>query len=259
MVASVLWVNYSKENVMYTQEDVTLVMVNWNNRPCMELALKSYVKHHYRGSLLMLDLTDNGSQDDSMIFLATSGVPFYRLNFNGGHEAVLNMVFNSIRTKCALICDTDIEFLENIYDKYLPFINDKCKLVGEYITRDQLNGPVKPRVGAWFMLTDIDALKKAGVEKFRDKSDWSYDVGSQYTENVLQNGFTIHHIPRINADIDRDIIGMVYDGFVHYGKCSWDPQKHPDREGEIKMRMEYIINERLPLYSDIDLNKKLKR
>jgi hypothetical protein len=244
---------------MYNQEDVTLVMVNWNNRPCMELALKSYVKYHYKDKLLKLDLTDNGSRDDSVLYLAGEGVPFYSLSGNAGHEQVINMVFNSIPTKCALICDTDVEFLENVIEKYLPFIDDKCKLVGEYITGDQLNAPVKPRVGAWFMLTDIHALIKAGVKNFRESSDWSYDVGSQYTENVLKNGFTIHHIPRLNADIDRDIVGMQYQGFNHFGKLSWSIQDHMDREHEIKTRMAYVINERLPLYADIDLNKKFVR
>ena len=117
--------------------------------------------------------------------------------------------------------------------------------------------PVKPRVGAWFMLTDAQALKEKGVSVFRDKNpDWSYDVGSQYTENVLKHGFTIHHTQRYNNDIDRDVVGMNYGSHWHYGKLSWNLENHRDREWEVNMRMSYIVDQRLPLYADIDLRNK---
>ena len=61
---------------MYTQDDVSLLMVNWNGRAVMELALKSYVKQHYRGEKLKLGLIDNFSTDGSKEWLIENGIPF---------------------------------------------------------------------------------------------------------------------------------------------------------------------------------------
>lgn len=241
---------------MYNQDDVTLVSVAWNNKAVLELMLKSYVKHHYKGVPLKLGLIDNWSTDGTKEWLRENEVPFIDFNINAGHENALNCLYGMIQTKCCLIADTDLEFLENVYDLYLGFINDKCKLIGEYITRDRLNESVKPRIGAWFCMTDLQAMKDLGLKTFRDKNDWSYDVLSQYTESVLNVGYEIHHIPRLNADIDRDTIGMQYHGFNHFGKLSWNLENHRDREWEVKMRMSYIVDQRLPLYNDIDLKGK---
>lgn len=241
---------------MYNQEDVTLVVVNFSQRPAMELMLKTYIIHHYQGSPLKLILVDNHSTDDSFEWLTQNEIPFYPMGENIGHENALNFIFDQIKTKDCLIADTDLEFLENVYDKYLPFINDTCKIVGDYITGDQLNAPVKPRVGAWFLLTDIAAMKEKRLTTFRDKPDWSYDVLSQYTEFVLENGFTIHHIPRLNKDIDHEIISMRYEGFNHIGKVSWEVEtKHRDREYEVHRRRRYIL-ERLTMYDNIELKGK---
>lgn len=240
-------------------EDVSLLMVNWNNRKVMELALKSFIKTHYKDEPLKLLLADNGSTDDSKEWLHENEIPFYDFKMNLGHENALNCLYSELKTRYALIADTDLEFVENVYDKYLPLMDDKCKLIGDYITGDQLGSPVKPRVGAWFMMTDALCMKGEGVTVFRrNNDDWSYDVGSEYTENVLKKGFTIHHTPRLNNDIDRDVVGMNYGSHHHFGKLSWNLANHMDREWEVKMRMSYVVDQRLPLYNDIDLKNKFK-
>jgi glycosyltransferase involved in cell wall biosynthesis len=237
-------------------QDITLVSVNWNNKVVMELMLKSFVKHHYKGEPLKLLLVDNGSNDGSREWL-TWGSDFVFIDFkdNHGHEQALNLIYDLINTKYALICDTDVEFLENVYDKYLPFLNDKCKVAGELITGDQLNAPVKPRIGAWFFMFDIEAMKGKGVNTFRDTTDWSYDVGSWMTEKIFENGFTHHQIDRKKGNIDTDVLGMDYGSHIHFGKLSWNVANHMDREWEINMRMDYI-RERLKDYDDIDLKGK---
>lgn len=241
---------------MYNQEDVSLISVAWNNRLVLELMLKSYVKYHYKGEPLKLGLIDNWSADGTKEWLRENEVPFIDFNVNVGHENALNCMFGMVQTNCSLIADTDVEFVENVYDVYLKYITDKCKLVGDYITGDRLNESVKPRVGAWFCLTDLQAMKANGIKTFRTLTDWSYDVLSQYTESVLNAGFTIHHTPRYEGNIDSDAIGMNYGSHYHYGKMSWNLENHRDREWEVGMRMKYISEHRLPLYNDIDLKGK---
>jgi len=243
---------------MYTQDDVSLLMVNWNGWAVMELALKSYVKQHYRGEKLKLGLIDNNSTDGSKEWLIENNVPFLDFLVNAGHENAVNILYKELRTPCMLLSDTDVEFIENVYDKYLPLLDDKCKLIGDFITGDVLGDPVKPRVGAWFMLSDVSAMKEKGVSIFRTKSDWSYDVGSEYTENVLLNGFSVYHTERYPGNIDRDVVGMNYGSHHHFGKMSWNLENHRDRESEVEMRMKYVKEERLPLYNDIDLKGKFK-
>jgi glycosyltransferase involved in cell wall biosynthesis len=241
---------------MYNQEDVSLVMVNWNGLKVMELALKSYVKHHYADKPLRLGLIDNGSSDGSKEWLKNNEIPFLDFPVNVGHENAINCLYKEVRTPVMLLVDTDVEFIENVYDKYLRFLDDKCKLIGDFITGDQLNEVIKPRCGAWFMLTDVHAMKGKGVNTWRTKEDWSYDVGSEYTENVLINGFAIKHTPRYEGNIDRDVVGMNYGSHHHLGKMSWNLTNHRDREWEVGMRMDYVKKERLPLYENVDLKNK---
>lgn len=244
---------------MYNQNDVSLVSVAWNNLTVLQLMLKSYVKYHYKGEKLRLGLIDNNSTDGTKEWLIENDIPFLDFAVNVGHENAVNILYKDVRTPVMLLVDTDVEFIENVYDKYLHLLDEKCKLIGDYIKGDRLNfGEVKPRVGAWFMLTDIQAMKEKGINIFRTKEDWSYDVGSEYTENVLLNGFEIHHTHRYNDNIDRDAVGMNYGSHYHYGKLSWDLTNHRDREWEVAMRMDFIKRQQLPLYEDISLKDKFK-
>ena len=244
--------------IMYSQEDVSLVSVSWNNLAVLQLMLKSYVKQHYKGEKLRLGLIDNNSTDGTKEWLIENEIPFLDFLVNAGHENAINCLYKEVRTPVMLLVDTDVEFIENVYDKYLPFLDEKCKLIGDYITGDVLNEAIKPRCGAWFMLTDIHAMKGKGINTFRTKSDWSYDVGSEYTENVLINGFAIKHTPRYEGNIDRDVVGMNYGSHHHMGKMSWNLANHRDREWEVGMRMKYIKEERLPLYENVSLKDKFK-
>ena len=236
-------------------DNITLVCVGWNQRKALELMLKSYVFNHFYGGVLKAIIVDNGSTDGSKEWLVENEIPFISLNGNIGHEQAINYIYPLIKTKYALIVDTDIEFLRNVYGEYMHLLNDETKLIGDYIIGDQLNAPVKPRVGAWFYLFDIEAMRGHGVNTFRDSSDWSYDVCSWMTEKILQHGYKIHHVPRLNEDIDHELISMQYPTHNHIGKVSWDISKHMDRESEVLRRRQYI-ELRVNDYADIDLKGK---
>lgn len=244
---------YKKDGMI--AEEITLLSVNWNQRKVMELMLKSYVKHHKESEWspeLNLMLVDNGSDDDSKKWLTENGVPFIDLPFNIGHEAAINAVYKKIDTKYCLLVDTDVQFMSNCWQYPL---NSTCLVAGDLITGDVLGAAVKPRIGAWFFLFDIEKMKSSGVHKFRDTHEWSYDTGSWMTEQIFSRGFTHHQINRKPGDIDRDVIGMDYGTHRHLGKMSWATSHHKDRIDEIAMRMRYV-EEQLPLYADIDLRNK---
>jgi glycosyltransferase involved in cell wall biosynthesis len=234
--------------------NITLVVVNWNQQRVIELCLKSYVRHHYKGEPLNLILWDNGSQDNSKQWLWENGIPFFNCEENLGHEQALNRIWPNVGTKYMLLVDSDVEFTGDVHT-YLQFMDDKCKIVGDLITGDQLHSPVKPRIGAWFSLLDAQAMKEKGVEKYRDSEDWSLDVNGYMTHKVFEHGFTHHQIDRAPGHIDYDVIGMKYPLYNHLGKVSWNLNNHGDRRDEVAMRLRYV-EEKLKEYSDIDLKNK---
>lgn len=237
--------------------EVTLVSVNWNNQPCVELLLKSYVKHHYSGEPLKLMLVDNGSTDDSKKWFIENDIPFIDLHNNIGHENGLNFIYTEIETKYCLLNDTDVEYKENVYD-YLKEMNDVNISVGELIDNNYINNDkVKDRISPWFWLFDISKMHEAGIKYFRDPKveDWSYDVGSWQWEQMRNLGYTNFNTPRKHWNQDNEIVSMPYDKVDHIGKVSWNLKNHQDRYSEVMRRRDYV-RDRLELYKDIDLKGK---
>lgn len=235
--------------------NLTLLTVNWNQQPCVELLLKSFVKHHYGGTPIELLLVDNYSTDGSREWLYDNEIPFVHMDSNVGHENALNHVFNEIKTKYVLLLDTDVEFYENITD-YLYFLNDTRISAGELIDKNYIgNDKIKDRISPWFWLFDYSKVREAGIDIFRTKEDWSYDVGSEFWERIRDAGFSNYNIERLPGDQDKDIVSMRYEKYGHIGKVSWNLLNHGDRQTEVMTRREYV-KERLKLYSDIDLKGK---
>lgn len=236
--------------------DIVLLTVNWNQQPCVELLLKSYVKYHYTGEPLKLMLFDNGSLDESKEWLLANHIPFFNGAENIGHENALNALYEEATAKYILLTDTDVEFKDNVYG-YLDSLNDKCISAGELIDKNFINSTkIVDRISPWFWLWDNHATKKAGIEKFRTKQDWTYDVGSEFWEQMKNHGFENYHIQRHPGNQDEDIVSMRYDKLDHIGKVSWDIWgKHLDRITEVTKRREYVV-QRLKEYQGIDLANK---
>lgn len=248
-------------------KDITLVTINWSQQPCVELLLKSYVKHHYKDEPLNLYLVDNGSTDGSKEWLKKNEIPFVDLPENAGHENGLNKVYNEIETNFVLLVDTDVEFKEPI-NEYLSIVRhltvfgypdkDKCISVGELIDKNYMNDiHIKDRISPWFWLFDISKMRAAGIKYFRDPSveDWTYDVGSWHWEQMKNLGFENYNIHRKHWNQDNEVVSMPYEKFDHIGKVSWNLNNHQDRYSEV-MKRRYYVQERLKLYEHIDLKGK---
>jgi glycosyltransferase involved in cell wall biosynthesis len=230
--------------------DITLVTINWNNQPAMELLLKSYVRYHYRGEPLNLLLVDNGSTDNCKTWLRENNIPFVDFPENIFHEPAICLIYEDIITKYALFCDTDIEFLDDI-SIYLQEMKGNCISVGELMDKDR---PI--RISSWFWLFDIQRMKENGVSVWRDLDNkgW-YDTGAWYWEQMVNLGFTNYNLPRKpGGDIDTGL-GIEYEKFRHFGKCSWDLVHSNDRIYEVNFRMSYI-RQRVHEYQDIILKDK---
>ena len=237
--------------------NITLTSVNWNQQPCVELLLKSYVRHHYTGEPLKLRLVDNGSTDGSPEWLHENKIPFTQSVENIGHENALNCIYNTISTKYCLLNDTDVEYHSNIFG-YLEEMKGDIISVGELIDKNYMNDvKIKDRISPWVWLFDIDAMRNNGVKYFRDPSveDWTYDVGSWHWEQMKTLGYGNFNLSRKPGNQDEDLISMRYGCVDHIGKVSWNLDNHGDRYGEVMRRRAYI-KERLKLYEDVDLTGK---
>ncbi len=239
-------------------KNCTLVTVNWSQQDAMLLMLKSYVAEHYKGEKLNLLVFDNGSEDESRWKLHEAGIEYSFAIKNIGHENGINELYKQVKTKYALLVDTDIRFKESI-ESYLDLLNDNCIAVGEQV--GELNaawGTIKPRLGAWLILFDIEKCREAGINIFRDPevTDWSFDVGSWWFQEILKAGFTYHNIPRKTDHFDPIAI---YDKFIHYGGVSWSLERpdHANRIREITEKRE-LIKKTLEEYSYIDIKNKFK-
>lgn len=234
---------------MHDQEDMlTLLSVNWNQQPALELMLKSYVKHHallYLPHKLRLLLVDNGSTDGSKEWLRANDVPFVDLPVNIGHEQAINLVYDQIKTRHVLLCDSDVEFTcdVQIYEEYL---RNGYTSVGDYLHQP----PLKPRIAPWFHMFNYKEMWNAGVRTWRDPSaDSSYDTGSWYYEQMLLNGFKGYYI--LQCPKERGIANK-YERFNHFGSVSWDTNLKPEHKAEIELRRN-VIKERLQNYKNIEL------
>lgn len=233
---------------------VTLMMVNWNAKECMELALTTfYIRHKWQPVHLML--WDNASTDGSKEWLYDKGIPFFDSKTNIGHEEAICVMYPAIQTKLVLLIDSDVIFNKECLNYYDRFLTDQVVAAGDLIRGDQLNAPVKPRLGAWMIYFDIEECRKIGILKFRDTTDWSMDVGSHFYDRIWRANKDVHIIPRLPGHIDYDQIGMKYDRFDHLGKCSWNLENHGDRKDEVERRRAYV-KEELKKYQDIDMKGK---
>lgn len=234
---------------------LTLLTVNWNQQPCVELLLKSHVKHNYAGEPIKICLVDNGSTDGSKEWLKENEIPFVDLYHNVGHENGINLVFKSITTKYVLLLDTDVEFYEDISD-YLYHLQGQCISAGELIDKNYIGqDKIKDRISPWFWLFDYSKVREAGIDTFRTKEDWSYDVGSEFWERIKGAEFSNYNIERLPGNQDSDIVSMSYPKYGHIGKVSWDLLNHGDRQTEVMRRREYV-KKRLKLYEHIELKGK---
>src|SRR5882762_7924700 len=102
----------------FMNQRICIVVVNWNQKVALELMLKSFIVHHYKGNPLELIVVDNGSSDGSKEWVKENKIPAIFINANIGHEQALNYIFPLLKQEIILFADSDIEFFDNVYEKY---------------------------------------------------------------------------------------------------------------------------------------------
>lgn len=200
--------------------DLTLLTCNYNTPDLTVNLLKSLKEV---SSELPKVVVMNTSKSHYENALDENNIPYY--NFRHGiHGEAVNLGLRKIKTRYALLVDTDVIFLK---DWKVPFERFKAgnftlmgKVVGN-VGEKQLYERVEP----WYCFIDIAHIKQMRSQFFdRERTKASketskvYDVGSTMFEDVTKTGGLV-----ANVDLEGKY-------FKHYGGMSWRTQKfNPDQ------------------------------
>lgn len=209
-------------------KELTLVTCSYNTPEVTIGLLKTFYYHHKNVlSKFNIVLMENSTNDDTTQLLKENNVPFYRrpgLNHSVGvNEALLN-----VKTRYALLVDTDIIFHKSIVPIYNIFKINGYATLGKIMgSRGGYN--LVPRVFPWFQLIDMKQINDNGIsfhsqERIdrtgsngffgniplqRNEGRLYYDVGSSFLEDIINKGLTVH-----NVDLENNL-------FTHYEGMSW--------------------------------------
>jgi len=152
--------------------------------------LKSFINFHPECEIL---ICENSTDDVTADILSKSNIPYIR-NKSGLHGPSVDLLLKNIKTKYALLVDTDVIFLKNHDDIFQQICDMNISLMGD-IEGDRGGKRIHKRVHPVI-----------------------YDVGSSFFEDCKKNKLRI-------ADFKG---GNVY--YKHYEGMSWRVNKFNDKK-----------------------------
>lgn len=213
---------------MVCMKEITLVTCSYNTPEVTMGLLKSFYFHHKTLiNRFNIVLMENSSNDDTAKLLDENNIPYHR-RFNCTHSIGVDEALTLVKTKYALLLDTDVLFHKPITNVYNVFRTQNVVSLGK-VMGSRGGYKLVPRVFPWFNMLDMEQINKHGIrfhnqEKI-DKSGSNgffgnlpiqqnegklyYDVGSSFLEEVLENRLLVH-----NVDFENNI-------FTHYEGMSW--------------------------------------
>lgn len=197
--------------------DITLIACCYNTPDLVVKMLKSLLVTSKTLPELCIINTSN-DQNTSQI-LMENNIPFY--NFRGGiHGEAVNLALSKVKTKYAILVDSDIIFLKDFTEAFETFKKHKLSAMGK-IVGDVGGKKLYPRIEPWFCFIDMMHIKYNKIlffdrerTKESKKTDRVYDIGSTMYEDLLKCESKIG-----NVDIENKF-------FKHYGGMSWRVQKY---------------------------------
>lgn len=195
--------------------DLTLLTCNYNTPELILNLLKSV---QVKCSKLPNVVVMNTSTTSSTELLDINNIPYY--NCRGfSHGEAVNLGFTKIKTRYALLVDSDILFLDDYIKPFEKFKSLDLTLMGK-IADECIEKKLYPRIEPWYCFIDLYKLKHFKIKFFdrprniKDGKDVIYDVGSTMYEDVLSHKLKIGNVQLENKY------------FKHYGGMSWREQKY---------------------------------
>jgi hypothetical protein len=183
--------------------------------------LRSFFKYHDDTKVLIVDNSTNNETEE---LLKTYDVPFIR-NKGGLHIQSVDILLSEIKTKYALLVDTDIIFYKNHNDIFDEFKKMELTLLGE-VCGDRGGKQIHNRVHPWHCFLNVDNIKLNDIKFYNPTKQFSasskiYDVGCTFFDDVKCCGLKI-------GDINLE--GTYY---KHYEGMSWRTKRFGKTDGDI--------------------------
>ncbi len=202
-------------------EDITLISCSYNTPEVTLTMLRSFFKHHKETKVLIVD---NSTNNETENLLKIYNVPYIR-NEGGLHLQSVDILLSNIKTKYALLVDTDVIFYKDhtlIFDKFKEM---KLSLLGE-ICGDRGGKLIHNRVHPWHCFIDVDSIKNNNIKFYNPVKQFSvsekiYDVGCTFFEDVK------------NCNLKIGNIKLEGSYFKHYEGMSWRTKRYGVEDGDI--------------------------
>jgi len=202
-------------------DNLTVITCSYNTPDVTLTMLRSFCAHH---SYITPLIIDNSTNDETEKLLNHNSIPYLR-NKGGLHNRSVDILFNTVKTRYALLVDTDIIFLKNQQPIFTKFEQSSIALLGD-ICGDRGGKKIHNRVHPWYCWVDLHQIKQHNIRFFNEskqfsKSDKIYDVGCTFFEDVREAGLSIGDIKLEN------------NYFKHYEGMSWRTNRYGESDGDI--------------------------
>jgi hypothetical protein len=201
----------SIRKVNHMLSDLTVCTCSYNTPLITMTMIRSWFKRHPWSTPFVI--IENSTNEDTADLLKGQGIPFTR-NPGGPHSTTVDLALDQVKTRYALLVDTDVVFLRDHSSILQDMINNGAALTGEVCGSRGMLGLYK-RVHPWHCFIDMDKIRSKGIHfhcpnrSLRKVNDLIYDVGASMYEDVINAGFTVY-----DWKGDRDY-------YYHYEGMSW--------------------------------------
>lgn len=207
-------------------DNLTLITCSYNTPEVTITMLKSFFSYHNPTKVIVCD---NSTNYDTAKVLTEHNVPYFS-NPGGVHIKSVDLLFEKVTTKYALLVDTDVIFSKDnnyIFNMFSKEWKDKIGLLGE-VCGNRGGKKIHNRVHPWYCLIDLEQIKSKNIKFYNPelhfaKSDKIYDVGCTFFSDVKENKIGIGNL---NINIANDY-------YKHYEGMSWRTNRFGDTDGDI--------------------------
>lgn len=211
-------------------DDITLISCSYNTPEVTLTMLRSFFKYHNETNVLIID---NSTNEDTEQLLIKDQIPYIR-NKGGLHIQSVDILLSSIKTKYALLVDTDIIFLKSHLEIFNKFKELELSLLGE-ICGDRGGKSIHNRVHPWHCFINVDNIKQNNIKFFNPIKQFSnsskiYDVGCTFFEDIK------------NAKLKIGDIRLEGTYYKHYEGMSWRTKRYGETDGDIDHNSEAVHN-----------------
>jgi hypothetical protein len=211
-------------------ENLTLISCSYNTPDVTITMLRSFFTYHGKTEVLIID---NSTNNDTEELLESYNIPFIR-NKGGLHIQSVDTLLSNVKTKYALLVDTDIIFYKDHTPIFNKFKEMELTMLGE-ICGDRGGKKIHNRVHPWHCFLDIETIKQHKIkfynpEKQFSKSDKIYDVGCTFFEDIK------------NCNLKIGDIKLEGSYYKHYEGMSWRTKRYGSSDGDIDHSSDAVHN-----------------